>query len=72
MRSLQKIFFLFLITAFGAPAYAAMTYVAMSGAVNNMGTINMEQASCQVFNEAGSSESEGEEKKEEEEEPDCE
>ena len=67
MRSLQKIFFLFLITAFGAPAYAAM-----NGAVNSMSAINMEQASCQVFNEAGSSESEGEEKKEEEEEPDCE
>jgi hypothetical protein len=68
MRWLQKIFFLFLITAFGAPAYAAV-----NGAVNNMSAVGMELASCQVFNEADSRESEGEEKKEEEEEePDCE
>jgi len=67
MRWLQKIFFLFLITAFCAPAYAAV-----NGAANIMSPVGMELSSCQVFNEADSSESEGEEKKEEEEEPDCE
>jgi hypothetical protein len=69
MRWLQKIFFLFLITVFCAPAYAAT-----NGAANNMSVVGMgmELASCQVFNEADSGESEGEEKKEEEEEPDCE
>ena len=58
MRSLQKIFFLFLITAFCAPAYAAVDSV--------------ELASCSVFSEAESNESDADEKKkvEEEEEPD--
>ena len=58
MRSLQKIFFLFLITVFCAPSYAT--------------TSSVELPSCGVFSEAESSSGDTEEKKEEEEEPDCE
>ncbi len=59
MRSLQKIFFLFLITVFCAPSYAA--------------TSSVELPACGVFSEAESSDSgDTEEKKDDEEEPDCE
>lgn len=59
MCSLQKIFFLFLITVFSAPSYAAIS--------------SIELPSCGMFNDVeGNGGSEADEKKEEEEEPDCE
>lgn len=58
MRSLQKIFFFFLITVFCAPSYAI--------------TSSVELPSCSVFNAADGNGGDTDEKKEEEEEPDCE